>query len=124
MIHALFCITTPFALLSAFATPFELVHSFKVAKATRIFVEPSLLPHALAAAKEVGLPADRIYILQGHVDGRKSWGEMISDIKARGVPREPIRPATKDTLAYLVFSSGTSGLPKGTPRVLVTGSQR
>lgn len=121
MIHALLCATTPFALLSAFATPFELVHALKVSKATRIFVEPSLLQNALTAAKEVGLPEDRIHILQGHVNGRKSWGEMIDDIKARNTPREPIRPVTKDTLAYLVFSSGTSGLPKGLSLALVMG---
>jgi acyl-coenzyme A synthetase/AMP-(fatty) acid ligase len=37
---------------------------------------------------------------------------MIDNVNAKEVI--PVKPVTRDTLAYLVFSSGTSGLPKGT----------
>jgi hypothetical protein len=38
---------------------------------------------------------------------------IIQDMRNRKVPTIDIRPAGKDTLAYLVFSTGKSGLPKG-----------
>ena len=76
-------------------------------------MEPALLPNALNAAKDIGLPESAIYILEGEVQGKKSFGDLIREVKARGTSRVPIRPAHKNTLAYLVFSSGTSGLPKG-----------
>jgi len=43
----------------------------------------------------------------------KTLRGMIQDVRKRKVPLVDIGPAGKDTLAYLVFSSGTSGLPKG-----------
>jgi long-subunit acyl-CoA synthetase (AMP-forming) len=43
----------------------------------------------------------------------KRFRGIIQDVRKRKVPTVGIRPAGKDTLAYLVFSSGTSGLPKG-----------
>ena len=114
LVHALLAITTPIALLSAYATPYELARALRTTKPKYIFAQPALLPTALAAAKEVGLPQDRIYILEGtNGDGRTNLQNLVDRVKQHGAPREPIRPAKKDTLAYLVFSSGTSGLPKG-----------
>jgi long-subunit acyl-CoA synthetase (AMP-forming) len=72
-----------------------------------IFASPSLLPLALTS----GLPEDRIYILEGEHNGYTSYAQLVSS--ARKIPRLPVRHATKDTLACLVFSSGTSGPPKG-----------
>jgi long-subunit acyl-CoA synthetase (AMP-forming) len=45
--------------------------------------------------------------------GRKSFSELIADVQTKGIPAVAVRPAAKNTLAYLVFSSGTTGLPKG-----------
>ncbi|CAL1713286.1 unnamed protein product [Somion occarium] len=105
-------ITVPFALLSAYPTHFELVHLLRTSKSTVLFVHPTLLRNALKAAQEVGLSHDRIFILEGGIPGRKSLQDLIDDVKRRRTPREPVRPATKKTLAYLMFSSGTTGLPK------------
>nr|BAR45486.1 long chain acyl-CoA synthetase [Gelatoporia subvermispora] len=112
VLHSLLALTVPFALPSAFSTPFELAHALRTAKCTRLFVQEALLPGALQAAKEVGLPDDRIYILEGRVPGRKSFDDMIQTVRKRKVPRIAAQPANRNTLAYLVFSSGTSGLPK------------
>lgn len=102
--------TVPFAMFSSYSTPFEFQHIFKLAGPTRLFVSPTLLPLALTS----GLPEDRIYILEGHVEGRTSYGDLVARARSSSMPRLPIQQPRSDTLAYLVFSSGTSGLPKGT----------
>ncbi|KAH0826137.1 hypothetical protein J3R83DRAFT_5550 [Lanmaoa asiatica] len=106
LLHSLLVMTIPFALFSSYSTPFEFQHTFKLASPTRLFVSPTLLPLALSS----GLPEDRIYILEGDVQGRTSYGDLVA--RARSMPRLPIQQAQSDTLAYLAFSSGTSGLPK------------
>ena len=78
-----------------------------------MFVDPTLLPCALAAAKEVGLSESAIHILEGRAEGRKSFQDIVDIVKKRGLKRLPVKAVKKDALAYLVFSSGTSGLPKG-----------
>lgn len=74
-----------------------------------------LLSHVLPVAKEVGLRLDNIFILDGHVKGRMNFDDFVRLAQSKRIPRVAVRPAKKNTLAYLVFSSGTSGLPKGTP---------
>jgi len=108
-VHSLLAITVPFALFSSYSTPheFKLVNS--VAQATRIFTSPSLLSLALTS----GLPEDHIYILEGERDGYTSYDQLVSSARKNSIPRLPVRHAIKDTLAFLVFSSGTSGPPKG-----------
>lgn len=113
LVHSLLVITTPFALISAYSTPFELNHALELTKPTRLFVNSHLLPLVLPVAKKVGIPLNRIYVLGGHARGRKSFKELIEDTRSRRTLIVSPRPAKRDTLAYLVFSSGTSGLPKG-----------
>ncbi|KAI0335845.1 acetyl-CoA synthetase-like protein [Cubamyces sp. BRFM 1775] len=112
LVHSLFRVAIPFALLPAASTAFELQHLFRTSEATRLFVQPNLLPQALNVAQSVGLSEDRIYILEGRVEGRRNLASAIDAVRKRNVPRVPSRPVARDTLAYLVFSSGTSGLPK------------
>ncbi|KAG1735179.1 hypothetical protein EDB19DRAFT_1110705 [Suillus lakei] len=108
LLHSLLIITVPFALFSSFSTPYEFKLVNSLAQATRIFASPSLLQLALTS----GLPAERIYILEGERNGYASYDQLVSSARKNGIPRLPVRHATKDTLAYLVFSSGTSGPPK------------
>ncbi|KAG2362830.1 hypothetical protein BDR07DRAFT_1357078 [Suillus spraguei] len=108
LMHSLLVITVPFALFSSYSTPYEFKHANSLAQATRIFASPSLLELALTS----GLPADRIYILEGENKGYTSYDQLISSVRKNSIPRLPVRHATKDTLAYLIYSSGTSGPPK------------
>jgi acyl-CoA synthetase (AMP-forming)/AMP-acid ligase II len=85
---------------------------------TRIFTSPSLLPLALTS----GLPTERIYLLEGENKGHISYDQLVSSVRTNCIPRLPVRHATKDTLAYMVFSSGTSGLPKGMYLFLIFAS--
>ncbi|KAJ7621905.1 hypothetical protein DFH06DRAFT_1009543 [Mycena polygramma] len=120
IVLSLLKVITPFALISTYSTRFELVHALKLTKATRLFVDAKLLKNVLAAIEDpdVHITADKIHILSGPpAKGRKSFSQMIDTVKRKKVPLEGIRPAKKDTLAYLVMSSGTSGLPKA---VMVT----
>ncbi|KIJ17594.1 hypothetical protein PAXINDRAFT_167606 [Paxillus involutus ATCC 200175] len=108
LLHSLLAITVPFVTFSSFSTPFEFEYTMKLSGATRLFVSPSLLRLALSS----GLPDDCIYILEGEVQGRTSYGDLVSRAQHGKMPWLPIAHATQDTLAYLIFSSGTSGLPK------------
>jgi len=111
--HSLLAITTPFTMFSHYYTSFELARALQVSKATRIFVQPRYLSLVQKVAKDAGFPDDRIYTFDGQVTGRRSFDNMIQQVRKNSVPRIAVRPAGKDTLAYLVFSSGTTGLPKG-----------
>lgn len=102
--------TVPFAMFSSYSTPFEFQHTYKLISPTRLFVTPTLLPLALTS----GLPEDRIHILEGKAQGHTSYGDLVALARDNRLPRLPIQQAQRDTLAYLTFSSGTSGLPKGT----------
>jgi acyl-coenzyme A synthetase/AMP-(fatty) acid ligase len=85
----------------------------KLVRITTLFASERMYPQALAAAKEIGLPEEKIFILQGEVKGKASLPRLIDNVKARGLPRVPTQPVGDETLAYLAFSSGTTGLPKG-----------
>lgn len=64
-------------------------------------------------AREVDISLCKIYVGRGQSSGRKSIQDLIKNVRLKSLPFLGARPAKKDTLAYLVFSSGTSGLPKG-----------
>lgn len=113
--HSLLAITTPFALFSHYYTPFELAHAIRLSKATRIFVQPQFLPLVERAAKESNFPDAHIYVFEGQAKGRQNFGRMIERVRKEFTPREAVRPASTTTLAHLIFSSGTTGLPKGIP---------
>ena len=113
--HSCIFITLPFAPISSYSTPFELKHALTLSKATRLFVDAKLLKNVLSVAKEIGMDLNKIHLVKGEaeLEGRRSIRSIIRDVRNKQIPPVDVRPAAKDTLAYLIFSSGTSGLPKG-----------
>ncbi|KIJ53944.1 hypothetical protein M422DRAFT_153797 [Sphaerobolus stellatus SS14] len=117
IVHSLLAITVPFALFSSFATHREIKHYLHKSASTHMFVHADLLPKFVEAAQEEGFPMENVFVLEGGVprdlNGRfKSLADLVNEVRRKQIPREPVRHAERDTLAYLVFSSGTSGLPK------------
>ena len=116
--HASIRLATPFVPISSYSTPFELKHSLNLAKVTRLFVDEKFLATVIPVATELGMDPNRIYVMKGNLIGRKSFWSIIKDVRSKKISQVDARTATKNTLAYLVFSSGTTGLPKGEESIL------
>jgi len=102
----------PFALFPASPTPYELKHLVKVSKVRKVFTSLRNFENARIIAKEAGFSeSDGIFILEGRVEGRRSFDDLVRSVEEPA--RHYVKPVSKDALAYLVFSSGTTGPPKG-----------
>ena len=78
-----------------------------------MFVDAELLSLVLPVAKMVGLSSNKIYVLGEEGKGQKTLAGLIAGVRTKNM--KPVAPcsAVKNTLAFLIFSSGTTGRPKG-----------
>jgi acyl-CoA synthetase (AMP-forming)/AMP-acid ligase II len=106
----LLLLATPFALFNPSWTPFEFEYALKLTKPTRVIVEDQLLPTLVSKIENIG--AENIYILGKKIEGFRNLEEIVEDARLRTMTPASPRPAKRDTLAYLVFSSGTTGFPR------------
>ncbi|KZT03949.1 amp dependent CoA ligase [Laetiporus sulphureus 93-53] len=99
----------------------ELVYQLRMTQAKLLIVHPANLPIALSAAKSVGLPDDHIILLEPapagllEAKGHVTIPQLVQEgarLPKNFVERK-LRPGEgKTKLAFLSFSSGTTGLPK------------
>jgi acyl-CoA synthetase (AMP-forming)/AMP-acid ligase II len=94
--------------INSLYTAEEIASQLKDAGATWLFTVSALLPGAQAAAKEVGIAADHLIVLDG-ADGHPSLRDVLTEQATP--PEVSFDPATH--LAVLPYSSGTTGRPKG-----------
>ncbi|KAM5373447.1 hypothetical protein ACJZ2D_006941 [Fusarium nematophilum] len=95
----------------------EMTGALKTAQAKFIMTVPGSMKVALAAAKNAGIPQERVFLLEGELEGYTTMKQLLEIGKSYGedgqtpVFRVP-RGGTNDICGYLNFSSGTTGLPK------------
>jgi len=86
-----------------------------------IFTCLPLLETALEAAKQVGIPRHHVYLLElpEELAGNKTDNKSVGDLVQVGKELPPLEPLKWSKgegarrTAFLCYSSGTSGLPKG-----------
>ncbi|KAF2398107.1 phenylacetyl-CoA ligase-like protein [Trichodelitschia bisporula] len=101
----------------------EVVYQLKDSKAKALFTCLPLLESALQAAKQVGIPRNRVYILElaKEATGGATNSEFktVSQLVEEGSKLPTLEPLKWSKgegarrCAFLCYSSGTSGLPKG-----------
>jgi 4-coumarate--CoA ligase len=89
----------------------ELAAQLSSSKAKGIVTNTACLQATREAASRVGLPLDRI-LLVGE-DDPDHTAPHFSSLRSTSENIERININAKEDLAYLVYSSGTTGLPKG-----------
>lgn len=96
----------------------EMTHALRTANARFIATHPTSIQVAAEAARNVGIPKEHIFLLEGSLDGYTTVQDLIRIGKSYGLPsqapvfRIPPGKKNKDLCAFLSFSSGTTGLPK------------
>lgn len=95
----------------------EMASALKTAQSKYIMTVPNSIEVARAAANEAGIPLERIFLLEGELEGYTTMKQLLEMGKSYGkggqspVYRIP-NGSTNNVCGFLNFSSGTTGLPK------------
>ncbi|KAF2667285.1 AMP-binding enzyme [Microthyrium microscopicum] len=93
----------------------EIIDLFTLAEAKFVVVEPELLPNILPAIKQYGLPLANVFTFDMKTktdsSGLTALGSFLTYAESDWVQFNDAKQA-KETVAALLFTSGTTGLPK------------
>lgn len=96
----------------------EMTYALKTANAKFLMTMPTSMNVAQAAARNAGIPQERVFLLEGEMEGFTTMKELLDAGRAYGEEGQvksfklPRGKENKDVCGFLSFSSGTTGLPK------------
>jgi 4-coumarate--CoA ligase len=96
----------------------EMTYALKTADAKFLFTVPDSMGVAAAAAKAAGIPKEKVFLLEGKLQGHTTMAELLKIGASYGEQGQveqfklPKGKKTSEVCGFLSFSSGTTGLPK------------
>ncbi|ORZ02504.1 hypothetical protein BCR43DRAFT_465599 [Syncephalastrum racemosum] len=94
-------------------TPEELAHQLRETKAKILIAHPTNVDNAIKACGLVGIPLSKLFVFgDTPINGHAPYLSLLGERKAEPVTFNSAEEA-KDTVAFICFSSGTTGLSKG-----------
>lgn len=94
----------------------EMTDALKTAKAKFLMTVPGSMHVAKKAAEAAGIPRERVFLLEGELEGFRTIRELIETGEREREQVQEYRlkegEGNGDLCGFLSFSSGTTGLPK------------